>query len=109
NIILAGHSGAGVPMRLLARSGNRYAALIKEVWGFDSTYAAKNNIDSTDWAAGAKAHPQSRLFIYYLRGAPTQDQAEKLRKLALPNVSVIASNAKTREGIHPPFWVPIQH
>ncbi len=109
NVILAGHSGAGVPMRLLARSGNRYAALIKEVWGFDSTYAAINNVDSEGWAAWAKAHPQSRLFIYYLRGAPTQNQAEKLGKRALPNVSVIASNAKTREGIHPHFWVPIQH
>src|SRR6185295_6820316 len=28
HIVLAGHSGAGVPMRVLARSGNRYAALI---------------------------------------------------------------------------------
>lgn len=109
HIILAGHSGAGSPMRVLARSGNRYAALIKEVWGFDSTYSAKENTDSTGWAAWAQAHPQSRLFIYYLRGAPTQDQAEKLRKRALPNVSVIASNAGRRDGIHPHFWVPIQH
>lgn len=109
HIILTGHSGAGVPMRVLAKSGNRYAALIKEVWGFDSTYSAKENVDSTGWAAWAKAHPQSRLFIYYLRGTPTQDQAEKLRKRALPNVSVIESNAKARERIHPHFWVPIQH
>ncbi len=109
HIILAGHSGAGFPMRVLARSGNRYATLIKEVWGFDSTYSAKENADSTGWAAWAQAHPQSRLFIYYLRGAPTQDQAEKLRKRGLPNVAVIASNAKTREGIYPHFWVPIQH
>lgn len=109
HIILAGHSGAGSPMRLLARSGNRYAALIKEVWGFDSTYSARENADSTGWAAWAQAHPQSRLFIYYLRGAPTQDQAEKLRKKALPNVSVIASNPGKRDGIHPHFWVPIQH
>jgi hypothetical protein len=109
NIVLAGHSGAGVPMRLLARSGNRYAALIKEVWGFDSTYSARENADSTGWAAWAQAHPQSRLFIHYLRGAPTQDQAEKLRKRALPNVSVIESNAKTREGIPAHYWVPIQH
>jgi hypothetical protein len=109
HIILAGHSGAGVPMRVLARSGNRYAALIKEVWGFDSIYSAQENVDSTGWAAWAQAHPQSRLFLYYLRGARTQDQAEKLRKRALPNVAVIASNATTREGIYPHFWVPIQH
>jgi murein DD-endopeptidase MepM/ murein hydrolase activator NlpD len=109
HIILAGHSGAGVLMRVLARSGNRYAALIKEVWGFDSTYSKDKDVDSTGWAAWAKAHPQSRLFIYYLRGTKTQDQAEKLRKRALPNVSVIASNAKARERIHAHFWVPIQH
>jgi hypothetical protein len=108
-IVLAGHSGAGVPMRILARSGNRYAARIKEVWGFDCTYSAKKNVDSTGWAAWAQAHPQSRLFIYYLRGAPTQNQAERLRKRALPNVLVIESNAKTSEGLHPHFWVPIQH
>jgi hypothetical protein len=109
SIVLAGHSGAGVPMRVLARSGNRYAALIKEVWGFDCTYSATQNVDSTGWAAWARAHPQSRLFIYYLRGAPTQDQAEKLRRRALPNVSVIASNAKKRGDIHAHYWVPIQH
>ncbi len=103
NIVLAGHSAAGVPMRVLARSGNRYAALIKEVWGFDCTYSSTGNVDSTGWAAWARAHPQSQLFIYYLRGGPTQDQALKLRKLALRNVSVIESNAKTH------FWVPIQH
>lgn len=106
NIVLAGHSGAGVPMRVLATSGNRYAALIKEVWGFDSTYSIAGNADSNGWAAWARAHPQSRLFIYYLRNPSpksTQPQALRLRKLALPNVSVIASNAKGH------YWVPIQH
>jgi len=106
NIVLAGHSGAGVPMRALALSGNRYAALIKEVWGFDSTYSIAGNADSNGWAAWARAHPQSQLFIYYLRNPSprsTQPQAVKLRKLPLPNVSVIESNAKTH------YWVPIQH
>jgi hypothetical protein len=106
NIVLAGHSAAGVTMRKLARSGNRYAALIKEVWGFDSTYSVAGNADSNGWAAWARAHPQSQLFIYYLRNPSpksTQPQALKLRKLALRNVSVIESNAKNH------FWVPIQH
>jgi D-alanyl-D-alanine carboxypeptidase len=103
NIVLAGHSAAGRPMLSLARSENRYAALIKEVWGFDCTYSAAQNVDSTGWAAWARAHPQSRLFIYYLRGGPTQAQADKLRKRALPNVSVTESNAQNH------YWVPIQH
>jgi hypothetical protein len=109
SLIVAGHSGAGVPMRLLARSGNRYATLIKEAWGFDSTYSAKQNVDSEGWAAWARSHPQSRLFIYYVRGAPTQQQAKRLEAKRLPNVSVIESNATVRDRIHPHYWVPIQH
>jgi hypothetical protein len=109
NLVIAGHSGAGVPMRLLARSGNRYAALIKEAWGFDSTYSANHNVDSEGWAAWARSHPQSRLFIYYVRGAPTQGQAKRLQSKRLPNVSVIESNATVRDRIHPHYWVPIQH
>src|SRR6185295_19012684 len=79
HLILAGHSGAGAPMRTLASSGNRYAAQIKEVWGFDCTYSAMNDVDAKGWATWARNAPQSRLFIYYLVGAPTQNQAEKLR------------------------------
>ena len=108
-IVLAGHSGAGVPMRLLANSTNAAAARIAEVWGFDCTYSARGNADATGWARWARRAPQSQLFIYYLRGAPTQNQAASLRQARLANVSVIESNATTREGIHPHYWVPIQH
>ena len=41
--------------------------------------------------------------------AATQNQAASLRQARLANVSVIESNATTREGIHPHYWVPIQH
>ena len=110
HIILSGHSGAGAPMRLLARSGNTSAARIKEVWGFDCTYSARNDADADGWTAWARKTPSAQLFIYYLRGAPTQNQAVKLRDRArLPNVHVIESTAKVRERIHPHFWVPIEH
>jgi hypothetical protein len=108
-IVLTGHSGAGVPMRLLANSSNAAAARIAEVWGFDCTYSANGNADATGWAGWARNAPQSQLFIYYLRGAPTQNQAVRLRQARLANVSVIESNAKMRDGIHPHYWVPIQH
>jgi len=108
-IVLTGHSGAGVPMRLLANSSNSAAARIAEVWGFDCTYSANGNADATGWARWARSAPQSQLFIYYLRGAPTQNQAARLRQPRLANVSVIESTATMREGIHPHYWVPIQH
>jgi hypothetical protein len=110
HLILAGHSGAGAPMRALANSQNRAAALLKEVWGFDCTYSAKHDADAVEWTQWARSAPQSHLYIYYLRGAPTRQQAVKLRDRAkLPNVSVLESNATVRERIHPHYWVPIQH
>jgi hypothetical protein len=108
-IVLTGHSGAGAPMRLLANSTNAAAARIAEVWGFDCTYSARGNADATGWARWARSAPQSQLFLYYLRGAPTQNQAVRLRQARLPNVSIIESSATMREGIHPHYWVPIQH
>jgi hypothetical protein len=110
-LILAGHSGAGSPMRLLADSSNRAASLIAEVWGFDCTYGIKHDADAKGWSMWARNHPRSRLFIYYLPGTRTQDQAVKLRDAArgLSNVAVPESGAKSREGIHAHYWVPIQH
>jgi hypothetical protein len=108
-IVLTGHSGAGVPMRVLANSTNAAAARIAEVWGFDCTYSARDNVDAAGWTRWARKSPQSQLFIYYLRGAPTQNQAARLRQAGLPNVTVIESNATMRDRIHPHYWVPIQH
>ena len=113
HLILSGHSGAGHRMRVLANSRNRAASLIKEVWGFDCTYSVKKDADATEWSSWARSHPSSRLCIYFVPGAPTQDQAVKLRnaaaRLKLPNVSVIESSAKRRDGISAHFWVPIEH
>lgn len=110
-LILAGHSGAGYPIRVLANSSNTAAARIAEVWGFDCTYGAKHDADSKGWAAWARNHPRSRLFIYFLRETPTQDQAVKLRTATrgLGNVAVVESSARKREGISGHFWVPLQH
>jgi peptidoglycan hydrolase-like protein with peptidoglycan-binding domain len=100
HIILACHSGGGLPMRTLALSGQRYAQNIKECWGFDCTY---NGGDDTLWARWAKSRADAKLFIYYIAGSRTQIEALKLRAKNVPNVSVIAS----RTGSH--NRVPITH
>jgi hypothetical protein len=113
HLILAGHSGAGQPMRVLANSRNRAAELVKEVWGFDCTYSARQDADANEWSSWAQRHPASRLCIYFVPRAPTQDQALKLKgrasRLNLSNVSVVGSGARPRDGIHQHFWVPIEH
>ena len=99
-LILACHSGGGLPMRQLAMSNNRAAQHIRECWGFDSTY---NRADDTEWARWAKAHPHKRLFIYYLPGTRTAVLSQQLKRLHVPNVYVAASPAKGHN------WVPIRH
>lgn len=99
-LILACHSGGGLPMRQLALSNNRAAQQIRECWGFDCTY---NRGDDTEWARWARARPESRLFIYCLAGTRTAVLSHKLRDLKVPNVSVVDSPARGHN------WVPIQH
>jgi hypothetical protein len=100
NIILACHSGGGLPMRQLALSGERYASQIKECWGFDCTY---NTGDDTEWARWARSRPDARLYIYYIAGSRTQPLSLGLKRQRVPNVFV----APSPEPRH--MWVPIKH
>jgi hypothetical protein len=100
NIILACHSGGGYPMRRLATGNDRYAALIRECWGFDCTY---NTGDDTLWAQWGKSHPQSRLYIYYRANTSTERLSLSLKRKNVPNVFVQASAAKGHN------LVPITH
>jgi peptidoglycan hydrolase-like protein with peptidoglycan-binding domain len=99
-LILACHSGGGWPMRQLALSNNRTTQNIQECWGFDCTY---NRGDDTEWARWGRANPQKKLFIYYLANTRTAVLSEKLKRLNVPNVSVLPSPARAHN------WVPIQH
>jgi hypothetical protein len=101
NIILACHSGGGLPMRRLALGSHRYADNIRECWGFDSLY---DTVDPELWARWARSRPDARLFIYYL--ASTEKLSKKLKDKQLPNVSVERSTARSAPG-H--CWVPIEH
>jgi hypothetical protein len=100
NIILACHSGGGLPMRLLALSNQRYTPQIKECWGFDSTY---NRGDDTEWARWARSRPEVRVFIYYVAGTRTQTLALGLKRQQAPNVFVAPTPARGHN------WVPITH
>lgn len=105
NIILAAHSGGGYPMRMLARSNQRYTPLIRECWGYDCTY---NPGDDKEWAAWAGKNPGSRLFIYYITKTKTALQAEQLRTLSqsrnLSNVSVIPSSTRDHNSVPITYW-----
>jgi hypothetical protein len=87
-------------MRRLATGNDRYAALIRECWGFDCTY---NTGDDTLWAQWARSHPQSRLYIYYLANTRTERLSLSLKRKNVPNVFVKASSANGHN------LVPIAH
>lgn len=112
-IILACHSGGGLPMRQIALSKEKYAANIRECWGFDCTY---NRDDDNDWATWAKTDPSRNLYIYYINidcpppkkpSCSTKAQAVSLQTRAkrqkLRNVSV----NRSATGIH--NEVPIRY
>lgn len=98
NLILACHSGGGLPMRRLALGKNRYASHIKECWGFDCLYFTG---DENLWAQWAKSRPDARLFIHYQ--ISTSKRSDKLKQKKIPNISVSRSAAKGHN------WVPIHH
>lgn len=100
NLILASHSGGGLPMRTLALSGGRYSKLIKECWGFDCTY---NGGDDSLWAQWAKSHHDSKLFIYYIRGSQTAIQAESLKRKRVANVFVLPATV-SHNHIPNKYW-----
>jgi hypothetical protein len=69
HLILAAHSGGGVPLRRLARDAGSDAGLkdaLKACWGFDSIYGVKDK-DAEFWADWAEQHPDARVAMYYLR------------------------------------------
>jgi hypothetical protein len=67
HLILAAHSGGGVPLRRLAQvlgDDDGYKEKLKECWGFDSIYGVKDR-DAEFWAAWAEGHPGARVTMFY--------------------------------------------
>ncbi|OWK37565.1 hypothetical protein [Fimbriiglobus ruber] len=68
NLILAAHSGGGVPLRRLAQvlgDDDIYKDKLKACWGFDSIYGVKDK-DAEFWSDWAKGHPGTKVAMYYL-------------------------------------------
>jgi peptidoglycan hydrolase-like protein with peptidoglycan-binding domain len=100
NLILACHSGGGLPMRRLAGGRGRVLANIRECWGFDCTY---NKGDDVFWEGWARAHPNAKVYIYFIPGSPTAPLADGLRDRRVPNAIVQPSRDKRHN------YVPIAH
>jgi hypothetical protein len=67
-LILAAHSGGGVPLRRLAQvlgEDDGFKDKLKECWGFDSIYGVKDK-DAEFWSDWATAHPGTRVTMFYL-------------------------------------------
>ena len=103
SIILACHSGGGVPMRQLAQMNHRYSKNIIEFWGFDCLY---NSGDPALWRT-IMTDRNAELSIHFLSStaANSLNLAGKGRPPIQPppNIKVERSKAK-RHGL-----VPITH
>jgi hypothetical protein len=106
NLILACHSGGGLPMRHIATSKASYAAKIRECWGFDCTY---NTGDDTHWVQWAKRNPSSRLSIYYIANSQTARLSTRLQTYAkqqkLANVLVSPSSTGDHNKVPIAHWM----
>lgn len=68
HLILAAHSGGGVPLRRLAQAvgdDDTLKGQLKACWGFDSVYGIKDK-DADFWADWAQAHPGTQVAMFYL-------------------------------------------
>ena len=101
SLVLACHSGGGWPMRQLAGGSDQALARLRECWGFDCTY---NQGDDDFWAGWARAHPNARVYIYYIAGSPTARYAESLRNKRVANAIVEPSRDKRHNYVPVTYW-----
>jgi hypothetical protein len=100
HLILACHSGGGLPMRKLAGGTDNALLKLRECWGFDCTY---NGGDDTFWAGWARRMPSAKCYFYYVKGSQTAALSESLRAMRVANAVVQAA----KDGRH--NYVPITH
>jgi hypothetical protein len=68
HLILAAHSGGGVPLRKLAQilgEDDIYKKSLKACWGFDSIYGVRDR-DADFWSNWAATHRDAHVEMYYL-------------------------------------------
>jgi hypothetical protein len=99
HLILACHSGGGQPMRVIARGTSRYAANLRECWGFDCMY---NTPDPTEWPDWARSNPDKRLYVYW--ASTTAAKSKLLASAGLPNLIVRQSSTNTHDRVPITYW-----
>lgn len=68
HLVLAAHSGGGVPLRRIAQvlgDDDAFKGKLKECWGFDSIYGVKDK-DAEFWADWAKGHPGTKVTMFFI-------------------------------------------
>jgi hypothetical protein len=106
NLIIACHSGGGVPEREIVDAGDRALTSLSECWGFESLY---HDDDLRFWPAWARGHRDSRLLLFF-RPHNSPDNAmmvhrcETLGALGLPNLIAMKSNAPDHMHVPVTHW-----
>jgi peptidoglycan hydrolase-like protein with peptidoglycan-binding domain len=101
NLILACHSGGGLPMRKLSGATGAAVANLRECWGFDCTY---NGGDDTYWAGWARKKPGGKCYFYYIRGSQTARLSERLRDMRVANAIVVPSKEARHNYVPITYW-----
>ena len=105
NIIVAAHSGGGIRMLNLVTTGfQAYAGNVRECWGYDCTYNSGVGQGFFTWAS---AGDNRKVFVYYIAGSGTEDEAKTLDRLARdawqPNIHVTVSSTNDH------YRVPVRY
>jgi hypothetical protein len=94
HLILAAHSGGGVPLRRLAGElgeDKTYKDKLKECWGFDSISGVKDK-DAEFWSGWAAGHADSKVTMFYLF---TEKEVGKNPKLPVGSDNPVDHRAPT--------------
>ena len=82
HLILAAHSGGGVPLRRLAKilgDDPAFGDKLKACWGFDSMYGVKDK-DADFWSNWAAAHPGTQVTMFYIFTQKTSARSKVARR-----------------------------
>ena len=67
-VVLAAHSGGGLPMQRITMLNDNYSKLVKECWCFDSLYGDVSGY----WSRWIKADSGRKLFTVYFGTGPAR-------------------------------------
>lgn len=108
NIILAAHSGGGVPLRNIAslKGTGGYANKIRECWCFDGLYWSG---DAGFWNGWARRNPDAKLFVYFKSSTSEHSRDLLERSADIGNVLVEPAVIKTKFPTSDHNQVPVNY